>query len=421
MKAIELKYGSRGNHSDAIGLPSSKSVALRAEVLSMIYSNAVIINDCSPCDDYLCLKQNLDLFRENQDSLTERKYCFGDGAAPLRFFLAYAAAQPNFYGKIDGSDQLRNRPLAPLVDALRKAGAKIEYLKEDGRLPVRVKGNVLAWPENTPVEIGTEISSQFLSALMMSSLIWEKPFVLPDNLTVVSAPYIEMTRRMIEQFIGFSDKYDETGEPTIYYIEEDWSAASYFYELVLGDPHKTVLFKSLISPEHSVQGDSACAEIFDKIGVKTEFTPYGGVKIFADKKHVKEHGRKGETLELNLRDTPDLVPAVVAGLCMAGIPFYIDGIGHLRHKESDRLAALATELAKAGYALDNKGESLAWDGKRLAVEGPVCFDSHGDHRMAMSLAVMAVKLGEVTIKDARCVSKSFPDFFNEIEKTGLYH
>lgn len=418
---MKVRYECDGGARDVVRLPGSKSISLRAELLSRIWASKIgkkeigniILNGVSDSDDYQDLHHAFKKLEDHADDCMT--FYFGYGAAPMRFFLAYSSSIEGFHGKINCGEELKMRPVKPLVDALRTAGAEIEYIEENGRLPLYVKGHTL---KSIDIAVGTRLSSQFTSALMMASLLWEKEYIPPVLNDAVSYPYIEMTEKMICQFKDLVREAD--GEKTLVYnIEKDWSAASYFYELALLAPDREIRIDGLIPPEKSLQGDSVYAEIFYKLGVVTIFNEAGTVIVKGNSEYISKLKENFEPLHFNLNDTPDLVPAVVTGMCLAGIPFFIDGIGHLRHKESNRLQALTIELAKAGFKLDKKGESLAWNGKRLDVRDGVVFDSHNDHRMAMALAIAAVKLGNVEIKGAECVSKSFPEFFAEIKKTGL--
>lgn len=395
-----------------VRLPASKSVALRAEILSEIFGRCIFLENKPVCDDFIDLQSALEKCRKAIKDAEFAEYVFRDGAAPLRFFLAYAASLEGFRGVIRCSDRLKKRPLAPLIDVLRRAGAVVECIEREGFPPLKVCGSRLSWNGGDP---GYSISSQFASALTMASLLWEKPYELPEDLRIVSAPYVEMTIKLIDRFLSVSAREEECGKE-IYSVENDWSAASYFYELLLSDPKREIVIENLTRPGLSVQGDAACAEIFGRFGVRSEFKANGSIKLTADHTLINRLAQSEVPVELNLCDTPDLVPAVTVGLCLAGIKFIIEGVGHLRHKESDRLSALTAELAKAGFLLQNNGKALAWKGQRRKVNSPYVFDSHGDHRIAMALAVMACKLEEIEIINAECVSKSFPDFFDELKK-----
>lgn len=414
MNGLFLEYKDSAVKHVIIEMPPSKSVAARAAILSRIFDGAVILTHTPDCDDYRNLSAALDKFSKNGfDSCAE--YDLGDGAAPLRFFLAYVASQPDSCCIVTCSPQLRKRPLAPLIEVLRKAGAEIVCTEKEGFPALKVKGANLSWAGG---DIGGELSSQFASALLMASLIWERPFELPQHPEIVSRPYLEMTRKMIGDFEDITE-FDHELYPVLYSIEGDWSAAGFFYEFVLLNPDYTLTLENLLPTGRSVQGDVKCVEIFSRIGVYTEFIDNSSVRIKADKELIESLAETGKSVNLDMGDTPDLVPAFVAGLCMAGINFKITGIGHLKYKESDRLTALAEELAKAGFELTVDDESLAWNGKRLDIKIPVCFDSHDDHRIAMAISVLASRIGPVFMRNAACVSKSYPDFFDVISCLGF--
>lgn len=396
-----------------VSLPLSKSIAARALILSYIYWGKVLLAALPDCDDTYELGNALRLLDGNEGQF--KRYDLGTGGTSLRFFLAFAASCPGFEGEIDCSDSLRRRPLAPLIDALRSAGAEIECIKEEGYTPVKVMGRRLSSLKDG---VDGSMSSQFLSALMMASEMWKHPFV-PDLEGVVSKPYVEMTRKMIVQFRTMAESDRET---EIYNIEGDWSSASYFYELAVLVPGKEITLSPLTIPEASLQGDSFCARLFARLGVKTEFCEGVGTRICCDGDVLERLRKEGGGFEADLNSTPDLVPALAVGLCMADIRFELTGIGHLRHKESDRLAAICCELAKAGYVLKAGPDSLIWDGEKKPLS--VCndiitFDAHSDHRMVMALAMSAVKLGRIGIAGAECVSKSFPGFFDQLESVGF--
>lgn len=412
-RQIFIEYSSECKADGAVRLPLSKSVAARALILSHIYFGRILLGELPDCDDTYELGNALRQMVENEGEFD--RYDLGNGGTSLRFFLAFAASCSGFEGEIDCSDALRRRPLAPLIDALRSAGADIECIKEEGYTPVKVRGRRLS---SLKERVDGSMSSQFLSALMMASEMWRHPFV-PDLEGVVSTPYVEMTRKMIVQFrtMAESDRGTE-----IYNIEGDWSSASYFYELAVLVPGKEITLYPLTIPEDSLQGDSFCARLFARLGVKTEFCEGAGTRICCDGDVLERLRKEGGGFEADLNATPDLVPALAVGLCMADVRFELTGIGHLRHKESDRLAAICCELAKAGYVLKTGPDSLSWDGEKKPLSGCngiITFDAHSDHRMAMALSMSAVKLGRIGMAGAECVSKSFPGFFDQLERVGF--
>lgn len=403
---MTIRYASDADRMQAVSLPASKSIAARALILSHVYGGSILIGSLPDCDDTRELEHALWRFAEAKPGVT---YNLGSGGTSLRFFLALAASWPGFEGVIDCSDALRGRPLGPLVDALREAGADIECLSREGHAPMRVIGRRL---DGTGVQVAKGVSSQYVSALMMVSPLWRHPFVA-DTEGEVSRPYIEMTARMIEQIAAIRNT-------ELYYIEPDWSAASYFYELALLQPEREIRLTGLVPHGESLQGDSTCERIFARLGVETRYSDDGSVTLCGEREKIDALRRAGaQPVVMNLNDTPDLVPALAVGLCMAGIRFRFEGIGHLRHKESDRLSVLKEELGKAGFELHAGEDSLEWTGETRTAEDRVVFDAHGDHRMAMSLAVAAAARGEVVVDGAESVDKSFPSFFDQLERVGF--
>lgn len=397
MGKLQLNFDIRHQDSDAVvRLPGSKSMAARALIIDAVARRTRRLENLPECDDTRELCAALEQMRGGAD-----KYDLGAGGTSLRFFVALAAATPGFEGTIDCGEALRRRPLAPLLDALRKLGADIRPLGKEGCCPLYVKGRKL---RGGKVDIDGNISSQYASALMMVSDLMEEPLQMSFN-SMVSRPYYDMTCRMIE----LGEKME---------IESDWSAASYFYEMALLLPGTEIRIENLTSPDDSLQGDSGCEEIFRKLGVETMRHADGSVVLCGSGEKVGEL-RKGEIVGMDLSQMPDLVPALAVGMCLAGIKFRIEGIGHLKYKETDRLVALGMELEKIGYGLVVDDDSLSWEGRKYPVGENEVISAHGDHRMAMAFSAAAIRRGYITIDGAECVAKSFPDFFEQIGKLGF--
>lgn len=386
-------------------LPGSKSIAARAFVLSYVFGNHTRLTGLPDCDDTRELAAAMARLAEAGDSMVE--YNLGTGGTSLRFFLALAASLPGKDSVLDCSDALRRRPLDPLIRSLRQAGADIECLGAEGCAPMRVRGKRLS---GHGVTVDSGISSQFASALLMASPLWSSPFLLPENQNSVSRPYIDMTLRMAGAF---------SRKPEEYRIEADWSAASYFYEYALLNPGREVIIDNMPPLKDSLQGDSVCADIFARVGVRTEIDGQGHGHICCDTEVISRMRQTGEVLRFGLGDSPDLVPALAVGLCCAGIRFSITDVAHLRHKESDRLSVLAEELGKAGYEIECRHDRMSWNGIRKEVLSDAEFDSHGDHRMAMSFVTAVPSLGEIRMRDADAVTKSFPDFYSQVSRLGI--
>lgn len=383
-------------------LPGSKSIAARALIAREVAGSDTELLNLPDCDDTreldaaLCRLRTLrrEGDREMKTPSEPMRINLGTGATTLRFFTALAAALPGVECVADCSDGLRRRPLKGLTEALRRLGADITFLEESGHAPMLIRGQRL---KGGAVEVSTGQSSQFLSALWLVSPLMERPLMpIAEEAKTVSAPYIEMTRRITEIFYGDA--------PRRFAIEADWSAAAFFYEWIMLQPCGTRLrFPGLLPPGESLQGDSECAAVYSRLGVRS-CSYGGGIEI------VRE-GNLADRLELDLNTTPDMVPSLAAGCCAAGVPFRFNGVAHLRHKESDRLAALVAELDKAGFLLREGEDSLYWFGERCAVSSD-SFDSHSDHRIAMALA--AAFPGR-KIRGAACVAKSFPGFFDKLD------
>lgn len=412
----QINYDKRNASDEAIELPGSKSMAARALVIHYIRGGEVPIRHLPDCDDtrelgaaimkLRSLIPSLPIYMEQYkdgNAPVEADFNLGTGGTSLRFFTALAASLPGLNSVIDCSDALRRRPLAGLTDALRQAGAEIDFIGSPGYPPFRIIGKRL---HGGTVRMDGKVSSQFISALIMVSDLWERPLDLKLEGGMVSRPYVEMTEKMTL----LKDDFE---------IEPDWSAASYFYEMALVCPDREIKVARLCRPEMSVQGDSRCASLFETLGVMTEWLPDGSAVLRGDGALIAELAASGDVLTMDLGDVPDLTPALAVGMCLAGIRFRYLNVAHLRHKECDRMAVIAAELSKIGFALDCGESTMEWTGRRLPVGENEVIDSHADHRMAMAFALAASKLGYITIRDAACVSKSFPDYFSQIAKEGF--
>lgn len=384
----------------AVELPGSKSMAARLLILDYIRGKEMIRENLPECEDTQYLA---DAMRQLRESRAGGCYYLGSGGAGLRFFVALAASLEGFEGEIDASPQLRRRPLAPLVDALREMGADIKYLENEGYPPIYIKGNKL---KGGSVEINGGVSSQFISALLMASQLWEKPAEIAVRGEAVSAPYIELTRKMIERADAVA-------------LEADWSAATFFYEIALLCPDREIRLKGLVPPGESLQGDSGVADIFGLLGVDSRWSDNGDVIIKGDSEIIGKLKGLTEPFEFDMGAMPDAVPALAVGMAMAGIKFRFINVAHLRHKESNRLEGLGAELEKIGISVEITSDSIAWRGARLPVAENEVVESNDDHRIAMAFAPAAARLGYVTIRDPHCVDKSFPGYFEQIAKLGF--
>lgn len=395
-----------------VTLPASKSEQARLIMINA-YSPRRIRSGSRTgnCDDITVLRDALRHIGK------ERDVYIGASGTAMRFLTAYAASLPGVETRLYGDRRMESRPVGPLVDALRRLGAVIEYEKKEGFPPLLIKGKEL---EGRKTRIPGEMSSQYISALLLMGC--RLPQGLELTLTgkrSISRPYINMTRALMA-CAGVPSWEEgriirvENGEyrPMRGIIPRpDWTAASYFYSFAALTGRR-VQISGLGDPSESLQGDALLARIFSLLGVSTEVTPAGDV--------VLEPAERQESLpELNLGDNPDLVPAVAVTAAGLSLPFRLHGIGHLRIKESDRLGALAAEMRKLGFVLTAGIDSLSWDGTRCEAEKIPVIDTYDDHRLAMSLSMAACFFPTVVIRDAQVVRKSFQKFWHQVSRVGI--
>lgn len=310
---------------------------------------------------------------------------------------------------------MKERPISILVDALRSVGAKIEYAENEGFPPLRIHGREL---EGGEIEIDGTVSSQYISALMMSAPYMKQGLSVKLLGDIASVPYILMTQSLMKTYgaeVDFSGdmikispkKYDGID----YSVEGDWSGASYWYEVcALTNTDKITLPYLFME---SLQGDSVVAKIFEPLGVSTEYNKDG---VVLTKKPLVPM----DTYEFDFIKCPDLAQTIVATCLALGQKFKFCGLRSLKIKETDRIAALIKEFGKLGFVLRETGEGeLAWSGEKKECTGE-SIDTYKDHRMAMAIAPTSAKLGELVINDPMVVTKSYPKFWDEIAKTGAY-
>ncbi|MBQ2362272.1 MAG: 3-phosphoshikimate 1-carboxyvinyltransferase [Bacteroidaceae bacterium] len=338
----------------------------------------------------------------------------------MRFLTSLLATRPGEEHIITGTERMRNRPISVLVDALRALGADIDYEERAGYPPLkicgrRLKGGHLMLPGN--------VSSQYISSLLMIGPTLEQGLTLALEGEIISRPYIDMTLAIMRQY-GAKAKWVREKEirvdpvpyePIPYYVESDWSAASYWYEMVAlsADEEASVVLPGLF--EDSLQGDAAVAKMFEPLGVETVMEQ-GRVLI-------RKSGRTVETCEWNMLAQPDLAQTIVVTCCMKGVHFRISGLQTLRIKETDRIAALQKELLKYGFVLTAEGDDvLQWNGEmsgQPVVPEHVSIDTYDDHRMAMAFAPIALVKGSVVINNPEVVSKSYPSFWEDMKSAGF--
>ena len=307
---------------------------------------------------------------------------------------------------------MSERPVGPLVNALRQLGAQIHYTGRDGYLPLYIEGRQL---EGGCVTLASDMSSQFATALLLVAPTMKGGLQLRLSGSIVSRPYIDLTLALMQQYGAQAAWIDPQTihvnastylfHPTT--VEPDWSAAGYAYEWMATTAHDALLLGGL--QEASLQPDRRAAELFGLLGVETHFTAEGAWLTRRDEPSVTP------TIDLTMTDVPDLVPTLAATCLKKGVPFRLSGIRHLRLKESDRLAALTEEMGRLGYHVTSTDDTLLWQGERTTQREDVTVNPHGDHRIAMSLAPLLGPKARQHISDATVVSKSYPQFWTNFE------
>ena len=389
------------NLAGEISVTGSKSESNRLLILQALYPDLEISN-LSNSDDTKVLQKALASKQEVID--------IHHAGTAMRFLTSYFATQEGREVLLTGSERMQERPIRILVDALRELGADITYAGEEGYPPLKIKGKKIGQGE---VSVQANISSQYISALMLIGASLPKGLKINLEGKVTSVPYIEMTLQLLRQ-CGISGKFENnritippvTGVPKKkLVVESDWSSASYFYSLVALSDSANITLSSYRND--SLQGDRVVADIFKKLGVKTTFLePYIRLE--------KEAVELPEKLKLDLANSPDLAQTIAVTCFGLGVEAKITGLHTLRIKETDRLQALKNELEKLGGKVEITEDSLQLYSSREIAEN-VIIDTYNDHRMALAFAPLALKV-PVIMKDAGVVSKSFPEFWENLRE-----
>lgn len=400
-----------------VNLPLSKSISNRALIINALTPGASPLPEVAVCDDTDAMVSAL--------ASPDEYINIGAAGTAMRFLTAYFAAGGREGTTIlDGSERMRQRPIGPLVDALRACGAKIEYEGEEGFPPLRITGRRLAGGE---IAIPASISSQYISALLMVAPTMEHGLTLRLEGEIMSLPYIRMTLAMMRQR-GAKAEFDEregrvTVAPGVYDascplpVEADWSAAAFWYEIVALTAGWVTLAGGLT--EQSLQGDAAACPIFGRLGVSTSWED-----VEEGDAELSGNPDADARLDIDMRHTPDMAQAVIVTCAMLGTPFSISGLDSLRIKETDRLDALSRELLKTGIAVEIhadilKGLTMSWNGSRRPIVETPEFDTYKDHRMAMAFAPVAVFIPGIVVRDVDVVAKSYPGYWDALRDAGF--
>ena len=402
------------NLKTEVKLPASKSIGNRALVINALAGGTAMPGNLSDCDDTDVMIR----------ALRDMPYEIDIKAAgtAMRFMTAYLAATPGEH-VITGTERMRHRPIAVLVDALRSLGAHIEYVGEEGYPPLRIEGRRLYGRQ---LDIPGNVSSQYISALLMIAPTLTSDLELRLTGEIFSRPYIDLTLWMMKEYGAVAEWKDidtilVKAQPYVsrpYYIENDWSAASYWYEMmaVSGGEYDEVVLEGL--NDGSKQGDSMSRYIFSLLGVKTTFEPSSLPGM--QRVRLRNKGHCVPRLEYDFVNAPDLAQTFVVTCLALNVPFVFSGLKTLKIKETDRIEALKTEARKLGYVLhDVDNSQLIWDGERCEPQQNVAIDTYEDHRMALAFAPLSFVMPEIRINAPHVVTKSYPHYWTDLRSAGF--
>ncbi|CAN5124018.1 3-phosphoshikimate 1-carboxyvinyltransferase [soil metagenome] len=387
-----------------IKITGSKSESNRLLILQALYPQ-ISLENISNSDDSAVLKKALGITTGIAD--------IHHAGTAMRFLTGFYTAKPGVEVVLTGSSRMKERPIGLLVEALRSLGAQIEYIEKEGYPPLKITGKVL---KESSVSVKANISSQYISALMLMAP--SLPYGLEIQLEgpVTSEPYILMTLDLLRS-LGIKGKLTgktiqiEAAEkiaPVTIQVESDWSSASYFFSLAAISSSADIELSTF--KKQSLQGDSFIVEIYKQLGVVTSFIKN---TIILEKRP----GTKPRKVIQNLQNAPDIAQTIAVTCLALGIECELSGLHTLKIKETDRLVALKTEMEKFGASVSITNDSLKLIPPQTLNEN-VCVSTYNDHRMAMAFAPLSLKV-PLEIEDAGVVSKSYPEFWDDMEKLGI--
>ncbi len=461
----------------SLTLPTSKSLCARALVINHLCQLPVPLVGLSDCDDTQAILQGLEALRNSEGA--PLRVDIGAAGTAMRFLTALFAATPQLDVVITGSQRMKERPIGALVTALQAAGADISYVEKEGYPPLHIRGKQL---EGGTLALPSNISSQYVSALLMIAPTMRRGLQLELVGKVASAPYIRMTMQVMKAF-GVEAKWEkniisvvrgqryartlsshcgttkETEQAASYTIECDWTAASYWYEIVALHPDKAarVLLRGL--REASEQGDAVCAKWFEALGVTTTFTAEGAIlekstkspqvalecnnctsedtelssqtddnfcESNEDLPQTTSHSSQADyfsckdapPLWLDFAAAPDLAQTFVVTCALLSHPFHFKGLESLRIKETDRIAALIAELQKLGKHIEAIGEGeLRYTAQNDSSPAhPITIATYNDHRMVLAFAPAALRFPQLSIEHPEVVAKSYPNYWEHLSE-----
>ena len=407
---MKIRITPPANINAQIMLPASKSISNRALIINALANGTHPLENLSDCDDTQVMLRAL------QAQPGETIDIMAAGTA-MRFLTAYLSVTPGDR-IITGTQRMKQRPIGILVDALRELGANIEYVEKEGFPPLRIQGTTLT---KSHISLPGNISSQYISALLMIAPTLKNGLQVTLTGDIISRPYIDLTLQLMKDFgaqASWLNDHELKVEPqpyrsTPYHIEGDWSAASYWHEIVALSKDATITLPSLF--RKSYQGDSKMADQFALLGARTSYKE-NGITILKPK---MVDISQAIHVNLDFTNQPDLAQTFVVTCSLQNITFRFTGLQTLKIKETDRIAALICEMKKLGYVLHEAEDSiLYWNGERCERSGEA-IDTYEDHRMAMAFAPACLVMDNICINNPQVVSKSYPHYWDDLKAAGF--
>lgn len=398
-----------------ISLPASKSISNRFLLLNSLFDNVLELHNISTADDTFLFQENIKKIKNENNVYIDVK----DAGTVCRFLLAYAAMCNGKTFTFIGTQRMYQRPLKALIDALQELGANIQCKDKVGYLPCDVRGVKL---NNKKLVVDGSVSSQFVSALCMIASKIENGLDILIKQNAVSYTYIYMTLQLMRK-IGIpvfenNNKikiaYTSSIVPQKLLIENDWSAASFFYAMIMIDNNLQFAFENL--PLNSIQGDCEIVKLANHFHIETHIEN-GITHIYynnVDNKYIND-------LTIDITNMPDMaIPLIVAcAFKYSNVSF--SGFSHLQFKESNRVEALQNELLHWNIQLNISNDTLSFDNSKMLLdtEKIYCVNTYNDHRIAMAFTLPLLLGFSIQFDNKECVSKSFPDFWKQVKKMGI--
>ena len=407
-----LKKSKISNLKSQISITGSKSETNRLLLLQALFPNLVLENTSNSDDSEVMLK----VLRNFQLPASSFHFDIHHAGTAMRFLTAFFAIQEGKEVVLTGSSRMKERPIQILVAALNQLGAEISYEEKDGFPPIKIIGKKII---KNKVALPANVSSQYISALLLIAPKLENGLELTLEGEITSIPYIQMTLALLNE-IGVITSFEKnvikvnnlsTMTSKLITVESDWSSASYWYSiLALSEIGPEIQLSSY--KEKSLQGDAILAEIYSNFGVETNFE-----KNSILLRKIENFQLPTSNFQLNLQNSPDIAQTIAVTCFGLGIGCHLTGLHTLKIKETDRLEALKTELTKLGASISVTNDALTLQPSERINEN-ISIATYQDHRMAMAFAPLALKTS-IKIENAEVVSKSYPTFWEDLEKFGF--